>query len=85
MTQSLLSHKETNFKELAIRFGVICTTLYRVFDDGQKRDSKRPQNRGNRGGESRVYRFAHIRENNAAMGLEMALESMFKISFGFTV
>ena len=40
---------------------------------------------GNRGSASSAHRFPHIRENNAAMGLKMALESMFKISFGFTV
>jgi hypothetical protein len=41
MIKSLMSHQETNFKELVIRFGVICTTLYRVFDESQKRGSER--------------------------------------------
>ena len=56
-----------------------------VFDDGQKRSSEKPQNRGNRGGASRVHRFPHIRENNAAMSLKTALKLIFRIGFGFTV
>ena len=39
MIQALMSHQETNVKELATRFGVSRATLYRVFDDGQKKEA----------------------------------------------
>ena len=55
MIQLLMSHQETNFKELVIRFGVICTTLYRVFDHNQKMGSERPKIEARTGGKPFVY------------------------------
>ena len=39
MIQALMSHQETNIKELALRFGVSRATLYRVCDELENKEA----------------------------------------------
>jgi DNA invertase Pin-like site-specific DNA recombinase len=41
MIQALMSHQETNIKELALRFGVSRATLYRVCDEMENKEAQK--------------------------------------------